>query len=71
MEEGHRMNLKEIRNGKGIEAKELAARLGLSPKTIWAYEEGRSEPNITNLIKMADILGCTVDELVRERKKMP
>ncbi|MBR1867321.1 MAG: helix-turn-helix transcriptional regulator [Clostridia bacterium] len=56
--------LKDLRNEKKLTQKELASMLILSKNSICEYEKGRSEPNIETLIKLADILECSIDYLV-------
>ncbi|MBQ8615494.1 MAG: helix-turn-helix transcriptional regulator [Clostridia bacterium] len=58
------MRLKEIRNIKGISQKELGDKLGVARNTISGYENGVAEPNIENIIKLADILEVSVDTLL-------
>ena len=56
--------LKELRAEKNLTQKQLAEKLILSKNSICEYEKGRSEPNIETLIKLADILDCSIDYLV-------
>ena len=58
------MKLKEIRESKGYSQREFALQLGLLPQSVSRYENGQIEPNLSTLIKMADFLHVTVDELV-------
>ncbi len=43
---------------------QMAAALGVSTRNYQRYESGDNEPNIETLIKIADILGCSIDYLV-------
>lgn len=45
---------------------ELATNLGVSQNTVSQWETGVRNPNIKLLPRIADILGCTVDELLRK-----
>lgn len=57
-------NLKLSRKNKGITIKELADAIGVKAYTISDWEKGRSEPNISNLIKLADYFNLSIDFLV-------
>lgn len=56
-------NLKRIRDKKGITAKEIAIDLGL-PYTTYLKYEGAGEPRYDTLIKIADYLNVSIDELL-------
>ena len=56
-------NLKRIRDKKGITAKEIAIDLGL-PYTTYLKYEGAGEPRYDTLIKIADYLNISIDELL-------
>jgi transcriptional regulator with XRE-family HTH domain len=45
-------NLKTIRHSKGLKQKEASDLLGIKIHNLSAYEEGRSEPNISSLEKI-------------------
>lgn len=55
--------LKSLRREKNISQKNLAAKLGFNYTTISNYESGRNEPNISTLIRIADIFDVSLDEL--------
>ena len=48
--------LKIIRKEMGLTQKELANSLNVSQQTYSDYENGKTEPDIDTIIKMADIL---------------
>ena len=56
-------NIKEKRLSVGLSREEFAKRLGLSYITLARYENGDREPRVSDLMKMADVLGCTMDAL--------
>lgn len=68
--------LQELREDRNISRKELAAFLNISVSTLGMYEQGRREPNIDMLIKLADYFNVSLDFLVgrsannEERKNM-
>jgi putative transcriptional regulator len=58
------MNLKTMREAKGLTQEELAIRLNVVRQTISKWEKGLSVPDADLLIKIADILGTTVGTLL-------
>ena len=52
----------------GMNQKDLARETGLTESAISRYINGQRQPRLYNLIKIADALEMTVDELVRENK---
>ena len=42
---------------------ELANRVGVSRQTIIAIEKGRYDPRLTLAFRLAEVLGCRVDDL--------
>lgn len=59
----------ELRKEKGYTQQQLADQLNLSNKTISKWESGSGSPDISNLPMLADILGVSVDELLRGERK--
>ena len=55
--------LKEARRAAGLSQVELAERLGCHQKDIARWEAGR-EPKALTLKKLAQALGCSMDDLV-------
>ena len=58
------MKLKEFRVLKNLSRKEVAESLNISVNAIEKYENGKAEPSIANLIKLAKLFGVSVDSLV-------
>lgn len=56
--------LKEKRIEKGFTLLSLARNVGVSLKTIYNYESGAREPSIAMLIRLAEVLDCTIDDLI-------
>lgn len=56
--------LKRLREAAGLSQVQLALRLGVSQGTIAHWEIGRRAPQARHLIKLANILGCSVDALL-------
>lgn len=57
-------NLKNHRLGKSMTQDALAKKTGLTPEWISHFETGRRKPSLNNLVKLADALQITLDELV-------
>ena len=57
------VNLKKIREKKGLTAKEVAIDLGI-PYTTYLKYEGVGEPRYDTLIKIADYLNVSIDTLL-------
>lgn len=63
-----KINLKAFRRNKKISQSEMAKYLNVVTDTYRNYETGRTEPTLDTLIKIADILDVSIDELLgRER----
>lgn len=61
-------NLKYYRKQAGYKtAKQFADDLGISYTTYFAYESKGREPKYDLLIKIADLLNVSLDELIRPR----
>ena len=58
------MEIRKIRESRGLRQYELADRMGVKQASVSAWESGAAMPSAANLIKLADILGCTVDALL-------
>jgi putative molybdopterin biosynthesis protein len=56
-------HLAEMRRARGYSAAELAAKAGLTRQTIYAIEAGSYVPNTTASLRLARVLGSTVEEL--------
>ena len=57
--------VKEYRKQKGLTQQKLAEKTGLSFNTITKIEQGIGDsPTLKTLVKLADALGVSIDELV-------
>jgi len=57
-------NLRLLRDEKRISQQKLAEMLNTSQQNIFKYEKTDCEPDISTLIKIADIFNVTVDYLI-------
>lgn len=58
-----------LRTQRGLSQLELAEKLEVSRQSVSKWETGQSVPDLDKLIKLADLFGITVDELVREGER--
>lgn len=61
--------MRRARKKAGISIEELAKRSGVSNVTIRSWELGRGGMIIETAMAVANALGITIDEYVREKKK--
>ena len=57
-------NIRKIRTVKSLSQQSFAEMFELKRGTLGAYEEGRSEPKIDTLMKIANHFSITIDELL-------
>ena len=57
--------LQELRKGKKLSQKEVAARLNIPATTYNTYESGRTEPPIEILVRLSHLYGMPVDIIVQ------
>ena len=58
------MNLKKLRELKGISQRELGRQINVAGTMISRYEREEAEPNIETLIKLADFFNVSLDILI-------
>lgn len=61
------IRLGDLRREKGLSQEELAEKLGLSRQAVSKWERGESQPDMGNLVALADVYEVTIDEIVRFR----
>ena len=66
-------NIRKIRVECNFTQEQMAKRVGVERSTVAKWETGASLPRSELLPKLADVLGCTVDELLRatDQKENP
>jgi len=57
-------NIKFFRKRLGMTQQEFADRLDIKRSLVGAYEEGRADPRITNLVKISSVFNLKIDDLV-------
>ena len=58
--------LKRIRQSRGMSMEELGKAVGVSRQVVSAWELGIYWPKASSLPRIAEVLGCTIDELFRD-----
>lgn len=61
--------IKTLREEKGLNQTEFGELFGVSQKVISNWEQGRNQPNIETLVKIANYFHTSVDYLVGRIKE--
>lgn len=61
-------NLRKIRKAKGLTMKELGEAVGVSESMIGMIETDNRKPSFEVMLKIAEELGCSVDDLVNDKE---
>lgn len=56
-------DVKSLRKARGMRQEDLAAACGVTRQTIIAVENDRYDPSLPLALKLARVLGATVEEL--------
>ena len=57
-------NIKRFRKERGLTQEQLAEALGVTVGAVYKWEAGRSTPEISMLLQLADLFGVSLDALV-------
>lgn len=60
----HKNKLKQVRESKGLTLEQLADLVGCTRQNIAKIENGTSEPKLSLAIKISDVLGIDIRELI-------
>jgi transcriptional regulator with XRE-family HTH domain len=63
------VNIKRLREEKGITLRTMATNLGISPSFLSQIETGKASPSLDTLKSISDHLGTTVGTLIGENQK--
>lgn len=58
------MSFRKAREKTGMTQKELAASVGVDQSTVCLWETGKTAPRGKLILKIAEILKCTADDLL-------
>jgi transcriptional regulator with XRE-family HTH domain len=64
-------NISHLRKMNKINQSELARRIGKTPSAISSYEQGKAEPTVGVIMKIAEVFKVSVDELLYKDLTMP
>lgn len=62
------MKLRELRLSNNLTQLELAKKLNIERTTVTMWELNKSNPTLPMLKKIASVLNCTVEDLIKEGK---
>ena len=62
-------NIKETRKLKHITGDKFSELVGISPTFLWDLENGNKKPSLDTLIKIANVLECSLDSLMCDSLK--
>ena len=54
-----------MRQAKELTQWQLAEKIGVKQESITQWETGKTSPKFARLAKIAEVLECTIDDLVR------
>lgn len=57
-------NIKYLRKQMHLTQEQLAGKIGIKRSLLGAYEEGRADPRLNNLQRMAEIFGVSADMII-------
>ena len=55
--------IRNLRKAAGLSQKELAEKVGVDISAISLWENGKTYPTYTNILKLAEALGCKPGDL--------
>lgn len=64
------MNLKALREARNMTQDFIAAQLKVGRTAVAMWEAGKSMPTADKLPELAQILGCTIDDLFKNHKRV-
>ena len=63
-----RLYLKQLRERAGVSRRDIAETLAIDISTVTKWETGVAFPTVSRLVELAGLVGCTVDDLLREQE---
>ena len=63
------MKIREFRESKNMTQDELASLLSVNRSSVAMWETGQNYPTVKKLIQIAEIFGCTLDDLIDKEIK--
>jgi len=59
---------RELRLNRGLTQKDIADALSISQVSVWQWEAGESLPKADKLPAIAELFGCTIEELFEKEE---
>lgn len=60
----YKLRLRDLRNLRGLTQRQIANGLGICPAAVAKWELGSNNITVTNLLALAKLLDCSLDQLV-------
>ena len=57
--------IKSLRSKKGLKQEEIAEKIGISRSSYISFEQGKTELNFSQIVKLSDIFGISLEEVER------
>ena len=64
-------HIKELRKQHGLQQKEVSIEVGIDQSNYSKIENGKREPSVSVLKKLADLFNVTVDYIIEPNKDLP
>ena len=61
--------ISSLRKAKGMTQNELAEKMNVTDKAVSKWERDLSCPDVNTISKLADVLGVSVEELLKAKKQ--
>ena len=58
-----RLAIKRLKTEQGVSTQQLADKMGVTVQAVGKWERGEGFPRAEQLPKLADLLGCSIDDL--------
>ena len=58
-------NIRFLRKKKGWTQEKFSKKIGIKRSLVGAYEEGRSDPRLSNLLKMCEVFSISLDNILK------
>lgn len=67
----YKLMLRPLRAERGLGQREVADGIGVTPGAVAQWELGLSNPSLSNLLALTDLLDCTLDQLLVRDEQTP
>ena len=68
---GFAENLIKMRKSRGWTQIDVSVKTGINPKTLSSYENGRTEPNLGEVVKLSKLFDCSIAHLTDTKERDP